>query len=81
MWCTTMVHAFVCDGYKEGDYFHINWGWGGQFNGYYRLSVLSPREYGFKQLPSIYTREQELSSDSDQAKVLMYFPKLLTSKR
>lgn len=51
-------HAFVCDGYKEGDYFHINWGWGGQFNGYYRLSVLSPREYGFKQLPSIYTREQ-----------------------
>ncbi|PMC10998.1 C10 family peptidase [Hoylesella timonensis] len=51
-------HAFVCDGYKEGDFFHINWGWGGQFNGYYRLSVLSPREYGFKQLPSIFTREQ-----------------------
>ena len=51
-------HAFVCDGYKEGDYFHINWGWGGQFNGYYRLSVLSPREYGFKQLPSVFTREQ-----------------------
>ncbi len=22
-------HAFVCDGYDVGDYFHFNWGWGG----------------------------------------------------
>lgn len=51
-------HAFVCDGYQEGELFHINWGWGGSFNGYYRLSVLSPREYGFDQLPSVYVREQ-----------------------
>lgn len=39
-------HAFVCDGYKEGDFFHINWGWGGMFDGYYRLSVLRPTQAG-----------------------------------
>ncbi len=39
-------HSFVCDGYDADDYFHINWGWGGQSDGYYRLSVLSPSEQG-----------------------------------
>lgn len=34
-------HAFVCDGYQKGDYFHINWGWGGSHNGFFRLSVLN----------------------------------------
>lgn len=35
-------HAFVCDGYQLGDFFHINWGWSGQYNGYFYLSDLSP---------------------------------------
>jgi hypothetical protein len=26
-------HAFVCDGYKSGDYFHFNWGWNGYNDG------------------------------------------------
>lgn len=40
-------HEFVCDGYKYEngtDYFHINWGWGGQSDDYYVLSVLNPYE-------------------------------------
>ena len=30
-------HAFVCDGYETGEvtYFHFNFGWGGNNNGYY----------------------------------------------
>lgn len=28
-------HAFICDGYKEDEAFHINWGWGGISNGYF----------------------------------------------
>ena len=28
-------HAFVCDGYDSDDYFHFNFGWGGQGNGFY----------------------------------------------
>ena len=39
-------HAFVCDGYEEDDLFHINWGWGGQSNGVFRLSILAPEEQG-----------------------------------
>lgn len=29
-------HAFVCDGYKDG-YFHLNLGWRGAANGYYKF--------------------------------------------
>ncbi|MBQ8486967.1 MAG: C10 family peptidase [Prevotella sp.] len=39
-------HSFVCDGYDTDDYFHINWGWGGSSDGYFRLSVLDPYEQG-----------------------------------
>ena len=35
-------HSFICDGYAYGDYFHINWGWGGLGDGYFVLSVLNP---------------------------------------
>lgn len=39
-------HAFVCDGYKGDDLFHINWGWAGKADGYYRLSALNPSSTG-----------------------------------
>ena len=39
-------HSFVCDGYEYGDYYHINWGWGGMGNGYFVLSVLNPHAAG-----------------------------------
>lgn len=39
-------HAFVCDGYSEAGYFHINWGWGGLSDGYFLLNVLTPTQSG-----------------------------------
>ena len=46
-------HSFICDGYDtndhagaDGDYFHMNWGWGGSSDGYFLLSVLQPWEQG-----------------------------------
>ena len=41
-------HEFVCDGYQydDGDYFHINWGWGGLSDTYYVLSALLPEHQG-----------------------------------
>ena len=36
-------HLFVLDGYDtndQGDYFHINWGWGGSNNGYFYLTEM-----------------------------------------
>lgn len=32
-----MGHAFICDGYTDGR-FHINWGWGGEYDGYFLLT-------------------------------------------
>ncbi|HUS86345.1 MAG TPA: C10 family peptidase [Bacteroidales bacterium] len=35
-------HAFNIDGVLANDYFHINWGWGGNDNGYFLIDNLSP---------------------------------------
>lgn len=35
-------HSFVCDGYQTSNgYYHINWGWNGQDDGYFPLSALN----------------------------------------
>jgi hypothetical protein len=39
-------HAFVCDGYSGDAFYHINWGWGGYQNGYFRLSIMNPGSTG-----------------------------------
>lgn len=39
-------HAFVCDGYQGEDYFHINWGWGGTSDSYFKLSAMNPYDQG-----------------------------------
>lgn len=39
-------HAFICDGYDADGYFHFNWGWRGDYNGYYLLSVVNPDKGG-----------------------------------
>ena len=35
-------HCFICDGYDGEDFYHINWGWGGRYDGYFKLSALQP---------------------------------------
>jgi hypothetical protein len=40
-------HAFNIDGYQGTDYFHLNWGWGGSYNGYFYLDDLTPGGYNF----------------------------------
>lgn len=43
-------HSWVCDGYRSSDgFFHMNWGWGGAYNGYYSLDALNPSTYDFIQ--------------------------------
>lgn len=39
-------HSFVCDGYNEDGFFHINWGWSGTDNGYYAITALDPATMG-----------------------------------
>ena len=41
-------HAFIIDGCSsKTSMFHINWGWGGSFDGYYELDALDPDKYRF----------------------------------
>lgn len=35
-------HTWVCDGYDNSNLFHMNWGWGGVYDGYYSLDNLAP---------------------------------------
>lgn len=35
-------HAFVVDGYNGNGLYHVNWGWSGASDGFFRLSVLNP---------------------------------------
>ena len=39
-------HAFVCDGYAPNDFFHINWGWSGSYDEFYKLDLLYPNDSG-----------------------------------
>ena len=39
-------HAFICDGYDADNYFHFNWGWGGESDGYFLLADLWPAYQG-----------------------------------
>ena len=38
----TTPHAFVCDGYDAQGMFHYNFGWGGNYDGYYRENAINP---------------------------------------
>lgn len=39
-------HEFVVDGYEGDNYFHVNWGWSGYYNGKFLLNVLAPESGG-----------------------------------
>ncbi len=39
-------HEFLIDGYESEDYFHVNWGWSGYGNDYFKLSALDPESQG-----------------------------------
>ena len=34
-------HLFICDGYAADNFFHINWGWGGYMDNYFKLDLLN----------------------------------------
>lgn len=53
-------HAFVCDGYSSGGYFHFNWGWGGSYDGYFLLTALNPEGSGIGGFAGGYNIGQEV---------------------
>lgn len=53
-------HAFVCDGYDDNGYVHINWGWYGDSNGYFLVNRLNPSDLGEGGGSGGYNRDQEM---------------------
>ncbi len=51
-------HSFVCDGYSSDGFFHINWGWGGISDGFFRLTALDPSTQGIGGSSSGYNFNQ-----------------------
>ena len=39
-------HAFICDGYDGAGLYHFNWGWGGLYDGYFKLNDTNPYQGG-----------------------------------
>ncbi|HRG90072.1 MAG TPA: C10 family peptidase, partial [Chitinophagales bacterium] len=39
-------HTWVCDGYDNNNFFHQNWGWGGNSDGFFSLNNLDPTSLG-----------------------------------
>jgi hypothetical protein len=68
------AHAFVLDGYNKNDYYHVNWGWGGAYNGYFLLSALTPLAgYDYSNHPwmTINVKPNDVAETSAEK---MYFP-------
>ena len=42
-------HAFVCDGYNASNFFHFNWGWGGNYDDYFYINSLNPGSHTYSQ--------------------------------
>ena len=56
------AHAFVLDGYDLDGLYHVNWGWGGMCNGYFRIDVLAPDDnsgIGASITPDAYNMGQD----------------------
>ena len=53
-------HVWVCDGYRDDNYFHMNWGWGGLYDGYFNLGSLSRYAFNYNQAAIIGMRGPQL---------------------
>lgn len=56
-------HSFVCDGYDGNGYYHFNWGWGGDSDGYYLLNLLNPKNQGTGGTADGYNDRQLIITD------------------
>lgn len=70
VWYAGGGHAYVIDGYKSYGLYHLNWGWGGQYDGWFRLSTLNPSD------EMNYTPDQEMCVCVPQGATPGWFPEV-----
>lgn len=55
-WTDTLFvrgHAFNLDAYSDSTHFHVNWGWGGSFDGFFYIENLTPGSSDFTLLHEV----------------------------
>lgn len=65
-------HNFVCDGYQGADYFHFNFGWNGNANGYYTLDNLNGFNTNQKLVKNIYPADPDYPYIADGPDTLSF---------
>ncbi len=70
VWYAGGGHAYVIDGYKSYGLYHLNWGWGGRYDGWFRLSTLNPSD------DMNYTPDQEMCVCVPQGATPGWFPEV-----
>lgn len=67
-------HFFILDGYECGNYFHVNWGWDGDFNGYFIVTALDHRRQskGFSYRENIIVGVQPSKGNSEVRPVVLF---------
>ena len=63
-------HAFVFDGFNIDGYYHVNWGWGGSYDGYFLFWVLNPGKYNFNYIQDAVLGLVPETQNDDVNKVL-----------
>lgn len=59
-------HCFLLDGYTEDGYFSVNWGWSGNYNGFFTLDALTPADIFYKSEHAAFLNTVPMpSSDAD----------------
>lgn len=53
-------HSFVIDGYDSTDLFHVNWGWGGISNGWFKLNAMNPDDLGTGGGAGEFNKDQDM---------------------
>lgn len=67
-------HQFLLDGYDRTSYFHVNWGWGGDYDGFFLLSNLNPNSWDFSSGQSaVIGLMPDRNASSQQADYLLLF--------
>ena len=74
-------HSFLIDGYSYDDFFHINWGWEGLCNGYFRLAPLNAfnTSTGHAYAKQYYAMIGSIPDDGRMADYKSYTPEVAAS--
>lgn len=73
-------HQFILDGYGDNDFFHINWGWGGEDNGLFRLEALGSGNYVFSYDQDAVLNLKPKTTEGRMAETLLFTYDYSTSK-